>query len=361
MPSSLVPNGADHEARLYGCILHSPVGAINPCLAAAETQLRGVEARQFPIEEEPAPQLGLRPPPASYPLSPVDQKAQRGIRHGFVNTTLGNLAFRVPALRLPGRLPIELGLTYDSAISESMPFPPPPYDPGDYAEPRADIDLGKNWILGYSDYIVETRVKNLFLMAPQNGDLIHWQQQAGGGFVQCHATPSVHLTLTRVNPSTLVERRLDGTLWTYSVTGMTSTNGLPTYGVVQIADRSGHTINISYQQGCVSRIENSDGAWVEFRRPLWDPENPGEIFPMVRVTQIVDSTGRQLSLDYDENGRLTSFTDALGNTWTYTYAVNDKLASAIDPLGNTYFTASYNGANRVLGFPRFRGHHLKGG
>src|SRR5262245_161625 len=70
-------------------------------LAAAETQLRGVEARQFSIEEEPAPQLGFRPPPATYPLSPVDQKASRGARHGFVNTTLGNLVFRVPALRLP--------------------------------------------------------------------------------------------------------------------------------------------------------------------------------------------------------------------------------------------------------------------
>ncbi len=315
---------------------------------ATETQLRGLRSRQIEVEEEPTPQLGFKAPPPAFPVQPVDQKAGRGARHGFVNTTLGNLAFRVFGLRLPGRMPLDFGFTYDSAISDSMPRIPDPFA-FISAEPRADVDLGKNWILGYSDYIVETQVRGLFLMAPSNGDLIYWQEQSNASFVQYYATPSEHLNLTRLDDWTLVEQRLDGTKWTYSTGTVGETNGLTTYGLVQVEDRSGNTITITHNQGYTARIENSDGSWIDFNRPIFDGDDR-QPFPWTRVSSIVDSTGRRILLHYDETGRLISLMDVLDNEWTYAYNGTDKLISATDPLGNTYLTASYDTEHRVTSY-----------
>lgn len=118
--------------------------------AAVDEGLRAWK-RVGPVNDpEPKIDLGLDLPPSSYPLQPVDQIPFRGARHGFVNTTTGNLVFRMADLRLAGRMPIEIGRVYDSAISSYLPPPPP----NQQFEPRWINDLGKNWILGYSAYLV---------------------------------------------------------------------------------------------------------------------------------------------------------------------------------------------------------------
>jgi hypothetical protein len=80
----------------------------------------------------------------------VEQLPFHGAWHGYVNATTGGLVFRVVDMRLPGRMPLEIGRVYDSKISSSLPPPPP----GMEAEPRWGADLGKNWILSYSGYLI---------------------------------------------------------------------------------------------------------------------------------------------------------------------------------------------------------------
>src|SRR5262245_54761484 len=89
-----------------GCLFALPT-------QAADEGLRSLPLPSLAVEKEPAPDLGFAPPPPAYPLSPVDQAPFRGARHGFVNTSKGNLVFRVQDLRLAARLPLELNRVYD--------------------------------------------------------------------------------------------------------------------------------------------------------------------------------------------------------------------------------------------------------
>jgi hypothetical protein len=117
---------------------------------AAQESLRAMRLPGRSIETGPTPDLDIEAPPSAYPLAPVEQMIFRGARHGLVNTTTGTLAFRMTDLKLPGRMPIDFGRVYDTAMSASLP-PPPPSQPW---EPRWTTDLGPNWILGYAAYLV---------------------------------------------------------------------------------------------------------------------------------------------------------------------------------------------------------------
>ena len=104
------------------------------------------------IDPEPSAnvELGFELPPADPPVHPVNQSATRGLPHGLLKTSTGTLAFRMWDLKLPGRMPIAFGRLYDSALADFLPPPPP----GQKWEPRWDQDLGKNWILGMTAYLI---------------------------------------------------------------------------------------------------------------------------------------------------------------------------------------------------------------
>ncbi len=309
-----------------------------PGVRAAEEPLRTAVLPSPAVEHEVTPGLGFEAPPAPYPLKPVDQLPFRGARHGLVTTTTGALVFRVPELHLPGRMPLDFGRVYDSAISDALPPPPPNQE----IEPRWTHDLGKNWILGYGAYLVP--VSGGVLMATEDGDLLRWVQDPGGSFHRQFDCPTRHMSLQKDGSTKIIETQWDGTKWTYTWTVNSAGSA---YFLTKVEDRSGNTVTLTYTQGYLSRIENSDGASIDILRPMFDPNYPSTIFPRTRVVRVTDNTGRFVIYDYDSDGLLTSATDPLGHVWTYAYESNEKLISATDPLGNTYLTASYDTQNRV--------------
>jgi len=307
--------------------------------AAASEGLRELRLPPQLVESEPSPATSFELPPSSYPLQSVEQLPFHGAMHGFVNTTTGGLVFRMADLKLPGRMPIDFGRVYDSKVSSSLPPPPP----GGPEEARWTQDLGKNWILGYTAYLVPSGAN--YTMATVDGDVIRWVPQGGGVYKPNNQTASKHLVLESTGPFTIVETQTDGTKWTY------------TYGVVfgashaltKIEDREGNAVEMIYGVGYLERIENSDGAWIEFTRA-------GPIAPYpTRVIGVEDSTGRQLQLEYDAQGLLSEVTDVLGHPWTFGYGPNDKLTAATDPLGNVYLNATYDASHRVASYEADRG------
>ena len=73
------------------------------------------------------------------------------------------------------------------------------------------------------------------------------------------------------------------------------------------------------------------------------------------LTEIQDTAGRSIRLDYDANGRITLITDPIGRTVQYAYDGAGNLISAADPNGNlTQYT--YDGFHQILTVVDPRGH-----
>jgi RHS repeat-associated protein len=306
--------------------------------AAIDEPLRALRSAKIGVETGPQPDIDLEAPPSAYPLKPVEQLAFRGARHGLVNTTTGTIAFQNLDLRLPGRMPIEMTRVFDTSISLFMPPPPPQQQ----TEPRWTYDLGKNWILGYAAYLVP--IGGGVVMATPEGDLLWWQEGQGGVFTRQHDVPTKHAKLQRQSSTVIYETQLDGSKWTYTWQTIAGGNA---YALTKVEDRSGNTITVTYTQGYISKVQNSDGAYVDVFRPIYDANYPTTIFPRHRVTKLTDSTLRSVQFDYNAAGLLTKVTDARGKDWTFTYSWDDKVATATDPLGNVYLNATYDSQHRV--------------
>ena len=131
-------------------LLIAVAGGAGKRALAREEPIQSLSLPNVRPEVEPRADLGPDAPPPSYPLEEVNQNVFRGVRHGFVNTTVGNIAFGVLDLKLPGHMPIEFRRVYDSGITAYLPPPPP----GQQNEPRWSEDLGPNWALGYAGYLI---------------------------------------------------------------------------------------------------------------------------------------------------------------------------------------------------------------
>ncbi len=71
-----------------------------------------------------------------------------------------------------------------------------------------------------------------------------------------------------------------------------------------------------------------------------------------KLTSIVDTAGRTISLDYDNSGRLKSITDPAGRVWWYNY-LNDNLVSVTKPgtpdfPGGVSLNYTYDGNHNLL-------------
>ena len=319
-------------------------GASLPAFAVNEP-VREMRMPQVPVESEPGPELGFEAPPSAYPLQPVEQSLIHGVRHGFVNTTTGGLVFKVVDLRLPGRMPIEMGRIYDSKMSASLPPPPP----GKGAEARWTADLGPNWIPSYSAYLIATL--GGFKLVTPDGDRVDWEL-VSGSYVLAPPMPSKYLSLEPGGTGEMILTTMDGLEWTFTL----GVNGQGTYGLTEIADRSGNTITLTYTSLFVSRIENSDGASIDIFRPMYDPQHPPVTFPTSRITKLTDNNGREVHYDYYGSAGLKDVTDVRGKEWSYNYSGNDKLISATDPTSKTYLTALYDASMRVYSYTADTGH-----
>ena len=321
---------------LAACIAALLACWVSPGVQAAEEGVRELVLPGIVVEEEPRPEIGLDVPPATYPVRSVEQSPISGAEHGFVKTTTGTLVFGIDDLGVPGRMPINLGRVYDSKFSSA--FPPPA--PGAKLEPRWTQDLGENWILGFSSYLLSTQ--GGYDMATPEGDLIEWQF-SGGTYSKTVDVPSPYLSLALSSPTEMKVKLMDGTAWTYTSGVMSGVS----HGLTKIEDRTGNAITLIYTSGYLSRIMNTDGRFIDILRPMFDPSYPPVAFPTYRIVKLRDFLGREVVFDYDGYSRLSAATDIHGNVWQYLYNAQKKVASASDPLGNTFLDATYDGNNRV--------------
>ncbi|HHK42604.1 MAG TPA: RHS repeat protein, partial [Planctomycetaceae bacterium] len=112
--------------------------------------------------------------------------------------------------------------------------------------------------------------------------------------------------------------------------------GESNYWLVREADPAGNALDLSYRDGYLEKIQATDGAWVQFFRPLWGESAPSGT-PAPRIVRILDSIGRELNLSYDSAGRLTGFVGADGASWTFGWAAENHVVDVIAPDQSVVF------------------------
>jgi len=103
-------------------------------------------------------------------------------------------------------------------------------------------------------------------------------------------------------------------------------------GIEKVIDPNGHTLTYTNDG-----IFHSSGKSVTFNR-----DNKG------RILSITDPSGNVLDYTYEQSGNLVSSEDALNNETSYTYNSNHGLLDIIDPLGRTLVKNIYDDDGRLI-------------
>lgn len=104
------------------------------------------------------------------------------------------------------------------------------------------------------------------------------------------------------------------------------------YVLARVSDAYGNWLKIRYQKGLIVGTVSSSGRSLHIRRD--------SMTGMVVAAR--DDTGRIVSFEYDENGRLAKFFDVGGGEWRYEYNSDNVLTGIVDPRGIANLSAAYS-------------------
>jgi len=239
------------------------------------------------------------------------QTAEYGAQVGHVNVGKGNLSFVRKDLVTVGRVPLVLARVYDSRL-------PPNSDFGQgwclTAAETIHLDLEGN--LTYRDDSASSR---LFVPDAEgtwvpafgvaNGERIH---RTTGGLFQV------------VLPNKIIKEFafLD-----------------KSYRLTTVQDHNGNRLNLSYENGRLTAIDNSNRKIVILRGKTG------------RIETVRDDSGREANYRYNARGLLKDSDDLGGHRWRYHYNKRNLLTHIIEPDGYHVLAAGYDEqgrANEVL-------------
>jgi len=127
----------------------------------------------------------------------------------------------------------------------------------------------------------------------------------------------------------------DGT-WTYTVREHTIYTFDGAGKLKKISDLNGNDISLSYNEaGRLSTVTDDAG-----RSLIFSYENS-------RLTKVADSTGRSVSYGHAGTADLISVTDVRGKVTSYFYNGSGDMLTREDPRGNTVLTNAYDPGGRV--------------
>ncbi|MEM9388322.1 MAG: DUF6531 domain-containing protein [Pseudomonadota bacterium] len=248
-------------------------------------------------------------------LFPNPQHESRGAQVDLVNVGAGNLTFARRDIVTVGRIPVGVSRVYDSSL------------------PRARGDFGPGW----------TWIGEESLQQSASTRELLYQQESGlrtrlvvdqDGFVP--ASP-ISSTIVRVTPLAtrhgyVVEMR-NG--WTREFEADPATASA--YRISRVLDTYGNETVFRYRHGDLSRVENSDGRWIELARN-----------DFAQVTSVVDDSGRSVAYEYDDLRRLVAVVDLADQTWRYSYQGDSQQVVALrTPMDTAELRVEYTDDGRV--------------
>lgn len=195
---------------------------------------------------------------------------------------------------------------------------------------------------------------------------------AEDGLVVAYPHPAPGLpVLPATGPLRPLERTPDGD-WTVTdpASGQVRRFGRPAGGagdaaedgiapIVQLDDRNGNHILFEYDAaGVPLGMAHSGGYHLRFETAggritglhlTGGPRVLAYGYTDGNLTEIVNSSGRPLSLVYDDRGRITSWTDTNGSRYTYAYDDQDRCVAEGGEAGHLALTLDYDGRDPETG------------
>lgn len=230
-----------------------------------------------------------------------------GINIHHVNTTSGNLSFRMRDLVTPGRIPIVFGRIYINNNCGLSPI------------------LGPCWRHSYDEYIV---IEDDVLTVVPASRQVRRYKKLNGVYVLINHQPTSFQPPTQVSTT---EWRID------SIDGFTQRYTLHEsfLRLSRIEDRHGNWVELHYDCNRLIKIENSDAFHVCLKYDSYG-----------RVVGLSDQSGRTVNYIYDSAGRLVQTDDYSGLTWEYRYG-SLGLEQILAPSKNEILFARYDPSGKV--------------
>ncbi|HKC63635.1 MAG TPA: DUF6531 domain-containing protein, partial [Pyrinomonadaceae bacterium] len=246
----------------------------------------------------------------SLPFAPLSRSIFEGTTVNMVSTATGHLAFSVTDLSISGILPVKFQRIYAS-------------------DRNGDTGLGVGWSFTFDDRI--TVDGNTAMLTAGTGSSFSFRRDGESQrFILKTDEPKAHQSFSITDPDTITEQA-SGLTRTYKRLG-------GVYRLSQIADSNTNKITITFDvHGNITRIANDGGAlaleWSDSRD--------------ARLLSIADNTGRRVSFRQDGQ-RLRAVTDSSGAQLTYDYEDGRLLTRAADAVGRTLLHVRYDKAERVV-------------
>src|SRR5262249_9402428 len=137
-------------------------------------------------------------------------------------------------------------------------------------------------------------------------------------YVKQQEFPSVHQKLTRTDSAATEfhELRTDGSTWIF-----VRETGTPYLHLSQVVDRHGNSLDLTYDNGLLSEISNSDGS-VTIER-----NSEG------RIVSISGPSDRYVAFSYDESNRISSWDRTVKGDahWDVSTDSDGRVVSINDP------------------------------
>ncbi|MEE9268417.1 MAG: RHS repeat-associated core domain-containing protein [Thermoplasmata archaeon] len=234
---------------------------------------------------------------------------------GMVNTANGNLflAFRDISLQARG-FTLAFTRSYNSGLHN-------------YSGP-----LGWGWTHNYNTRLAEDAGGNVTWM-DEDGSLHTFSPQGGGLYAH---PPGIHSKLVKASDNAFTLWHDDGSRYLFNTTGR----------LLQIVDKNGNSLTLSYQHGRLAHVEDDSGLFLNFSH---DADG--------RILTVEDPTGRKISFSYS-GSNLVRYTDPLGNADQFAYDADNRLTSSLDPVGKRVAVSYASG--RVAEVWHYR-HNVSGG
>ncbi|HYX53375.1 MAG TPA: DUF6531 domain-containing protein, partial [Candidatus Limnocylindrales bacterium] len=241
------------------------------------------------------------------------QSIFRGVQVSFVNVGDGNLTLQRRDMVVPGRIPLVFARVYDSSG-------------------KGSVDFGPGWTLSAAESI--TVADGKAHLAGENASSIDFVADNAGGFRLERDFPSDYQELTVVDENVLIAKLRTGFVKRFQRIG-------DVFRLVQVRDRNGNEVRLTYASGLLSKIENANHSIIILR------DKTG------RITSAQDDQNRSVQFAFNDKGQLTEAHDLAGRVWSYSYSADEKLHEARDPLNRLNFGASFdqNGQVRRLQLP----------
>jgi len=221
-----------------------------------------------------------------------------------VNTANGNYVYGRKDIEIPGR---------------GFPFA---FERTYNSLDDSDGPLGFGWNHTYNSTLT-VNGDSTVTIRHGDGKTQTWTPDGSGGY-----TPQsgVFDTLINNGDGTFTLRKKDQTRYNFNTSGMLST----------VVDKNSNTLSLAYTGNNLTQITDTSGRNVTL---TYNGDN--------RITLVTDPIGRTVQFAYDGNGNLTSATDMRGNATTYTYDANHQMLTFVDPRSNTVVTNVYDSEKRV--------------